>query len=71
MVQNFFSRTNGLRQDAQAVAADELTVGLSEAENALKELANVFLQQQTFTTNTNRRFDQSSESGPGFGNPLP
>ncbi len=56
MAPDFFGQANRIRHDAQARAADNPPVSLSEAESALQELADVFLQQQSSTSSVNPPF---------------
>jgi PAS domain S-box-containing protein len=46
MALDYLTQGNGRRDDAKTIGADGLSGNLSEAERALQDLANVFLQQQ-------------------------
>jgi PAS domain S-box-containing protein len=52
MVLDYLTQGNGRRDDAKTIGADGLSGNLSEAERALQELADVFLQQQLLGSRT-------------------
>ncbi|MGH9701777.1 MAG: hypothetical protein ACRD4K_00250, partial [Candidatus Acidiferrales bacterium] len=62
------TQTSGTRDDGRSIAADSAFTDLSEAEKALQELANVFLQQQSliasahFDSAGNEESNQTSEA---------
>jgi PAS domain S-box-containing protein len=62
MAPDFFTQAKWIRDDAHPAAADKLPVSLAEAESALQELADVFLQQQTLTSNTHFLFAETGQS---------
>ena len=57
MALDYLAQANGRRDDA--IAADRLSANLSEAERALQELADVFLQQQSLISSTSPDFAES------------
>ena len=63
MTLDFFTRAKSKRDDAQTVALDGPSVTASEAERALRELADVFLNQQSpVLPGTHREFPEKAES---------
>ena len=60
MAPDFLTQANWGRDDAQAIAADRLSINLSEAERALQELADVFLQQQSLISSTSLEFREAA-----------
>lgn len=62
MALDYLTQANGKRDDAKTIGADRLSVNLSEAERALQELADVFLQQQSLISSTSLDFAKSAES---------
>jgi PAS domain S-box-containing protein len=62
MAPDFLNQANWRRDDAKAIDMDGLSGNLSEAERALQELADVFLQQQSLISRTNLDLAESAES---------
>src|ERR1700722_12101452 len=62
MAPDFLNQANWRRDDAKAIDMDGLSGNLSEAERALQELADVFLQQQSLISRTNLDLSESAES---------
>jgi PAS domain S-box-containing protein len=52
MAPDFLTQANWIRHDAQPADTDKFPASLSEAESALQELADVFLQQHALVPNT-------------------
>jgi PAS domain S-box-containing protein len=70
MARDFLTQANGRSDDAQAIAADRPPGHPSEAERALQELADVFLQQQSLNSGTGFDFAERAESKPAPEAPL-
>ena len=71
MVPEFLAKAVWTPDDGQSDAPEKLPVNLAEAESALQELANVFLQQQSLISHTILDFTKSAEhelpaDGPSF-----
>jgi PAS domain S-box-containing protein len=62
MAPDFLSQAARRREDGQTIAADGPAGDLMEAERALQELADVFLQQQSLISSTSLDFGKSAES---------
>jgi PAS domain S-box-containing protein len=62
MALNFPTPGYGGRDDTETIAADELSGTASEAERALQELANVFLQQQSLISDVLPGFSEKTNS---------
>jgi PAS domain S-box-containing protein len=62
MATNFLTQADWRPDDAKAIDGDGLSGNLSEAERALQELADVFLQQQSLVSSANLDFAGSGES---------
>jgi PAS domain S-box-containing protein len=62
MAADFITQANWRRDDAKTIDMDGLSGNLSEAERALQELADVFLQQQSLVSSTNLDLAESAES---------
>lgn len=62
MAPDFLTQANGRRDDAHTAAADRRSNSLSEAEKALQELADVFLQQQSLISRTSFGLASGAES---------
>jgi PAS domain S-box-containing protein len=62
MAFDFLTPSKGSRDDAETIAADEFAGNLQEAEQALQELASVFLEQQSLLSDTSRDFVDHLES---------
>jgi PAS domain S-box-containing protein len=65
MATEFFNKAGWMLHDESETAEEELPVNLFEAESALKELADVFLQPRLFASAANRHFAQTAELKPG------
>jgi PAS domain S-box-containing protein len=63
MGSDFLTQAKWIRHDARPADADKFPANLSEAESALRELADVFLQQQSFTPNTHLIFADPASAG--------
>jgi PAS domain S-box-containing protein len=61
MIPEFLSEADGIPHDGRA-GAETLIANLAEAERALKELAGVFLQQQSIISSSNLRFRDGADS---------
>jgi PAS domain S-box-containing protein len=59
---DYLTQGNGTRDDAKAGGKGGLSGNLSEAERALQELADVFLQQQSLISNANLDLAETAES---------
>jgi PAS domain S-box-containing protein len=70
MAPDFLTQANGRPDDAHTVAADRRPNNLSEAEKALQELADVFLQQQSLISGTSFDLTGGAESSPPAEPPL-
>src|SRR3984885_13607413 len=63
MTLDFLTQAKNKRDDRQTIAVDGLPINLSEAERALQELADVFLNQQlSFLSGTNHEFAEKADS---------
>src|SRR5258708_8497752 len=62
MARDFLTQANGRSDDAQTIAEDRPPGHASEAERALQELADVFLQQQSLNSSTGFDFAETAES---------
>src|SRR3984893_13854508 len=62
MALDYLTQGNGKRDDAKTIGADGLSGNLSEAERALQELADVFLQQQLSGSHTTLDLGGTAES---------
>jgi PAS domain S-box-containing protein len=62
MALDYLTPINGKRDDVKTIAAEELSGNLSEAERALQELAEVFLQQQSLISSTSLDFAEMGKS---------
>src|SRR5580658_3650699 len=62
MALEYLTPINGKRDDVKTIAAEELSGNLSEAERALQELAEVFLQQQSLISSTSLDFAETGKS---------
>ena len=62
MALDYLTQGNGRRNDAKTIGADGLSGNLSEAERALQELADVFLQQQLLGSGAILDFAEKAES---------
>jgi PAS domain-containing protein len=62
MATDFLTQADWRPDDAKAIDGDGLSGNLSEAERALQELADVFLQQQSLVSSANLDFAGSGES---------
>jgi len=62
MTPDFLSQPTWRGEDGQTIAADGPGGNLLEAERALQELADVFLQQQSLISSTSLDFKKSAES---------
>jgi PAS domain S-box-containing protein len=62
MALDYLTPINGKRDDVKTIAAEELSGNLSEAERALQELAEVFLQQQSLISSTSLDFAETEKS---------
>jgi len=70
MALDYLTPINGKRDDVKTIATDQLFGNLSEAERALQELAEVFLQQQSLISSTGLDFAQTAEPKPSSEAPL-
>jgi len=70
MALDYLTPINGKRDDVKTIATDQLSGNLSEAERALQELAEVFLQQQSLISSTGLDFAQTAEPKPSSEAPL-
>src|SRR6516165_12581032 len=59
---DYLTKGNGTRDDAKTGVKDALSDNLSDAEKALQELADVFLQQQSLISNANLDLAETAES---------
>jgi len=62
MALEYLTQANVKREEAKTIGADGLSGNLSEAERALQELADVFLQQQSLVSGTSFDFADEAES---------
>jgi PAS domain S-box-containing protein len=62
MAPDFLSQATWRREDGHTIAVDGPASNLLEAERALQELADVFLQQQSLISSTSLDFAKSAES---------
>lgn len=62
MASDFLTQANWRRDDAQTITADQLSGNLLEAERALQELADVFLQQQLLISSSSPDSTERAES---------
>jgi PAS domain S-box-containing protein len=62
MASNFLMQADGSRNDAPPAATDRQAASLRDAERALQELADVFLQQQSLVSSTSLDFAERVES---------
>jgi PAS domain S-box-containing protein len=62
MALNYLTHANGTHEDAKTIDADRLSANLSEAEKALQELADVFLQQQSLIAGMSLDLAETAES---------
>jgi len=60
---DFLTQAKWIRHSARPADADKFPVNLSEAESALRELADVFLQPQLLTPNTHLLFAHPANAG--------
>jgi Mlc titration factor MtfA (ptsG expression regulator) len=61
MALDYLTQGKDSRSDAKSLGADRLLGNLSEAEKALQELANVFLQQQSLISSASPDLAASAE----------
>jgi PAS domain S-box-containing protein len=62
MALDYLTPIDGKRDDVKTIAAEELSGNLSEAERALQELAEVFLQQQSLIASSSLDFAETGKS---------
>ena len=62
MALNYLTQANGTHDGAKTIDADRLSGNLSEAEKALQELADVFLQQQSLVAGMSLNLAETAES---------
>jgi len=62
MAPDFLTQANWIRHDAQPADTDKFPASLSEAESALQELADVFLQQHALVPNTHLVFGETANA---------
>src|SRR5271155_5706387 len=62
MALEYLTRGNGAPGNSKTIDADRLLGNLSEAEKALQELANVFLQQQSLISGATLEPAESAEA---------
>src|SRR5271163_4585816 len=62
MALEYLTQGKDSRGDPKSLAADKLLGNLSEAEKALQELANVFLQQQSLTSSATHDLAEAAEA---------
>jgi hypothetical protein len=70
MAPNFLTQANWALDDTPSAAQDRQVTSLLEAERALQELADVFLQQQSLISSTSLDFAKTAESKPAPEAPL-
>ena len=62
MALDYLTQTNEGHEDAKAISAETLSGNLSDAEKALQELADVFLQQQLLGSGADLDFSEATKS---------
>ena len=62
MALDYLTQANGSSDNAKMIAADRLSGNLSEAERALQELADVFLQQQSLISSKSPDFGETADA---------
>lgn len=70
MALDYLTPINGKRDEVKTIAGDQLCGNLSEAERALQELAEVFLQQQSLISNASLGLSDTGKSKLGSEAPL-
>ena len=70
MALDYLMQGNGPRGNAKSLVGDKLFGNLSEAEKALQELANVFLQQQSLSSSNSLDLAEATEAQPNREAPL-